>query len=88
METCYIIVKDDLIDEDAAKVDDRRDNASVLRASEHGLEEDDLTKDSLTVQPEEDPKIHGLRVVDHGGQQHGPRKSRHHCVDYRIVHEP
>ena len=48
-----LVTIDHFIDEHAAEVNDCRDNAGVLRSREQRLQEDDLAKDGLTIQPEE-----------------------------------
>ena len=70
------------------EVDNCSDNASILAACEHGLQEDDLAEDGLSIKPEEDPYVKGRGVIYDVDHEDTPSESGHHSVDDCVEDEP
>ena len=86
--TWHAILRDQLVDENAAEINDCRDDASVFGSGKHGLEEDDLAENRLSIDKEEDPYVHGIRIVDDLEEENEPGERRHEQVDAGIEGEP
>ena len=83
-----VFIIDQSVAQDTTEVHNCGDDSCVLATSEHGLQEDDLAEDGLSIEPEEDPYVEWRGVVDDVGHQNAPCKCRHNCVDRCVENEP
>ena len=52
------------------------------------MKENDLAKDGLAVEPEEEPDVERVGEVDYVEEERGPGKRAHGRVHAGVVHEP
>ena len=84
----YVWVLDDSVYENTTEVDYSGDDASILRSWEERLQEDNLAKDSLTIQPEEDPDVEWLWVLNNTDEKDAPGAGGNHCIDEGVEDKP